>query len=353
MVQRASRQQPSATPIGELADAGASISIESNELRVDLRPAHPVRLQWLKEADRYQFEVRSPQHGTVTVNYFDVANTPTAFDAFWATAGRLLSECQRVGDWIVGRDAEAELGVDVTELDRSGDTEAIEEYRDYTTDQRRQKLRVKSPTTGIDLTPPDPASYYPWVDPLDRPVLYTSGPVSDLDCPICGDYGRYGDLLHGIRCKTHGGFLTCRLRPNDNWVRTDDHSYREKFRQSSDSVIQKARVARDGYLLTLRPQMGGRMSPKDIRRHGYDMAAGPYADRPGMTQKLWRGTVDEKTTDLDDIEEYEVDDTVIFSQSEILAEKYRDEDIVLDRKPWASGWDFQQNFRDYRQKNSL
>lgn len=99
--------------------------------------------------------------------------------------------------------------------------------------------------------------------------------------------------------------------------------------------------------------MGGRMNPKDIRRHGYDIAAGPYANRPGMNQNLWCGTVDHETANLEDIKGYEVGNTVIFSQSEILAEKYRDEDIVLDRKPWGSGWGLQQNFRDYRWKNGL
>lgn len=201
MVQRASRHQPSETPIGDLADAGASISIEGEELLADLRPEYPVRLQWAKEADGYRFEVISPQHDTFTVNYFDVANTPTAFDAFWATGGRLLAECQRVGDWIVGRDAEAELGVSVEELNKSGEGEAVKEYREYTADQRRQKLRVESPTSGIDLTPPDPSSYYPWVDPLNRPVLYTYVSDSELNYPICGDYGRYGTFSTGFDAK--------------------------------------------------------------------------------------------------------------------------------------------------------
>jgi len=53
-----------------------------------------------------------------------------------------------------------------------------------------------------------------------------------------------------------------------------------------------------------------------------------------MNQNLWRGTVDEETTVFGESEEYEVGDTVISGQSEILTEKYRDKDIVLDQKPW-------------------
>lgn len=347
------RHPPSKTPIYELANVGASISIDEGEFSVDLRPAFPVRLRWSDSEQKHEWEIISPQHETFVISYFDVTDAATDFDAFWATAGRLLSECQRVGDWIVGLDAETELGVDVENLDRDEDKEAIEEYREYLDNQRRQKLRVESPLEGISMTPPDPSIYYPWVDPLYRPIIYTYRPREGLDCPICGGYGRYGDSLHGIRCKTHGEFLTCKLGAEDNWVRSDDKSYREQFLNKTDSSIEEVRVARDGYLLTLRTEMGGRLQPRNLRRMGYDVAAGAYADRPGANRELWTGSISDETPNLEDIDEYEEGDRLVFCPKEILAQKHHSRDIRLNRKPWASGSELQKYFREYRQRNGL
>lgn len=120
----------------------------------------------------------------------------------------------------------------------------------------------------------------------------------------------------------------------------------------SSSFIERVRIARDGYLLTVRPDVGGQLTSKRLHQYGYDVAAGPYADRPGMNREIWVGTVDEATPNLNEIENYAAGDELLFAQTELVAVEY-DRRHDADESIQADQYEIHQDFREYRRRNSL
>ena len=324
------------TPVGRLTEGGARITIDSGVHHIEL-PDYDVSISYDPNGDDPVIEVTSPYHDPLPIDHRKKVRVVSEIDTFWIAAGVLFDECERVGGWLVGRDAATFIDDLPSDPQRSElDEETALAYSGFSTEQTRQQNHVQTPTTGIEIPPPDPESYYPWVRPFDRPVLYAYDTNhSSIDCPICGGYGRTSDFEGGIRCSTHGGFVVCHLSASDSWVRVDGERYKQEWLDTptNQPEIERVKVVRDGQVLDLVPIHDGRVKQRTIRQFGYDIPAGPYTDVPGVD--LWIGR------------NPETDERHIISRHETLAVRYPADATSLTEKPWGTGTQLHEGMRDY------
>lgn len=338
---RAQPTKVSDTPLQPLLE-NPNVTIKNSDETVIRLEEYGVEIH----ESEYGCEVVSEHHDPIRGGHRSLFNVALA----------ILEECERVGDWLVGRDPMEEFGLS---KDRVRDYTDIEHdiYEAYKAEKERQRA-ARHPNSGGDILPANPTEEYPWIRPFDRMPVYAYKSLRKADCPICGAYGRQSDYEDSISCKSHGGFLYINLRNKENWVRRDDSKYRNQLIKSGRRGYSpdKMLIVRDGELVTVSPNMGGDVKPDDVRRHGYNMPKGPNGRYPGGYGHLWEARITEPEITLKSSyksDEYHIGDCIIFSRHEVLASKYPDESIRLSEKPWADGIQFHEGMDDYYQKLTL
>lgn len=262
-----------------------------------------------ERAGKYIWEgtIVSENHDPITIR----CGTADTSGSAWCCIERLVDECDRVGEWLVGEDIESM--VNPTKEFREFTESEVDEWRRLSSESQRQRKRVKNPRRGIKLDPEDPVDYYPWNQPFVRPIVYDYTGCGVEECPVCGGYARTQGYPYGVGCATHGGFIVCDV--SDGWVRDDHSKYRDEIpgTRHPDAV----KIVRDGDTVTVKPHLGGGVKPKDVRHHGYDMAS----RSENQYDDLWTGT------------RIDTGDTVIFSKAEVVATKPTDPPV--EGKPWV------------------